>query len=688
MRSVLPTLFAVAEKFVPNADSLSDEDRLGASLDILGILYLSPLALSGMVWLIAITDLTLLGTAWVMQLLLFGLVFLFRRIPFFILLELRPGTYTGTNQSVESIVVWWGALLFGPSALWLGILWTLIDFVRRWPRLSSPDQRRYRARATISETAMVLPSLIALSLYTRWGGSFPLSGLALGDTLPAIYATAVQYVVSRLIVLPLVISFSWGSLQLLTGETASRSELVKFIGAALAIPYSMNIFAILAVGLQGMVGIGAALLFVANLLLGSFLSNQLSRAVEYSRQRSRELEQLEQLGRAIINGPADASTLPALVRELLPGMFPPGCRVEIRLYPDQTFARHPQDWSPVPDVVWEWLRGVSEAQCFPPKRSLPWDDQPASHAIAVTPIVRADSLEPIGGIYLQRVSDLPEVGSVVGLLPALQSLAAQIASALRSAEIYEQTLAHQRVVQELALAGEIQTSFLPDAVPAIDGWQVTATLEPARETSGDFFDVIPLPNGRLGLVMADVADKGLGAALYMALCRTLIRTYAAQYDTQPDQVLDATNCRILQEAHADLFVTVFYGILDPATGLLTYCNAGHNPPYLLSTQNGGRVQILKRTGLPVGLFDDRPWAYDTIQLAPGDTLVMYTDGLTEARNRDEALFGEERLLEIIQTSKGRPAQEVQNALVDGVHQFVGDAPRFDDITLLVVVRDS
>jgi DNA-binding NarL/FixJ family response regulator len=246
---------------------------------------------------------------------------------------------------------------------------------------------------------------------------------------------------------------------------------------------------------------------------------------------------------------------------------------------------------------------------------------------------------------------------------------------------------YQKIGQELALAGEIQASFLPDELPQVAGWQLTATLEPARETSGDFYDFIPLSDGRLGVLVADVTDKGMGAALYMALSRTLIRTYAAEYVARPDLALSAVNHRILTDTHTDLFVTVFYGILDPATGRLTYCNAGHNPPYLLSSREMGSVQELGRTGIPLGIFEDTIWHHDTAQLAPGDVLVLYTDGITEAQDPQEAFFGQERLLEAARANLGRPAQDIHEALIGEVYEFAGDAPQADDITLMVVARE-
>jgi sigma-B regulation protein RsbU (phosphoserine phosphatase) len=247
----------------------------------------------------------------------------------------------------------------------------------------------------------------------------------------------------------------------------------------------------------------------------------------------------------------------------------------------------------------------------------------------------------------------------------------------------------QQINQELALAWQIQAGFLPDDLPDFPGWQLAATLKPSRQTSGDFYDLIPLPNGRLGILVADVADKGMGAALFMVLSRTLIRTYAVQYHTQPDSVFRAVNQRILMDIDTNQFVTAFYGILDPVTGTLTYCNAGHSPPYLLSAQGGDAIQSLRRTGMPLGIFEDTNWEQRAVQVAPGDMLILYSDGLTEAWDRQqEELFGKERLLEVAQANLGRSAQDVQDALMTQVLEFMGDAPQSDDITLAIVVRDS
>ena len=252
---------------------------------------------------------------------------------------------------------------------------------------------------------------------------------------------------------------------------------------------------------------------------------------------------------------------------------------------------------------------------------------------------------------------------------------------------YSMALDQQRAVTELAVAGRIQEGLLPREVPRLPGWDMLATLEPARETSGDFYDFIALPEGRLGVVVADVADKGAGAALYMALSRTLIRTFALEYPTQPERVMSATNERILKDSRTTMFVTVFYGVLDPLTATLTYCNGGHNPPYFLGGQLENNVEELNRTGMALGVLEGTDFEQEILPMEPGDALVLYTDGITEARDASGSMFGEERLLEVAQRAQGCTAWEIQEALLDEIHGFVGDAPRLDDITLVVLAME-
>ncbi len=260
----------------------------------------------------------------------------------------------------------------------------------------------------------------------------------------------------------------------------------------------------------------------------------------------------------------------------------------------------------------------------------------------------------------------------------------QLAGYLNQAARALQTVSSRR--QELALAGRVQASLLPDALPVVPGWEIAADWRPARETSGDFYDFVPLPDGRLGIVIADVVDKGMGAALLMTLSRTLIRTFAADYPDHPDRLLGVVNQRIIADLNAGLFVTLFYGVLDPSSGTLTYSNAGHPPPYLFTPGENTGVAALSSTGMPLGISEETPWTPATMQIPTGGLLTLYTDGVLDAQNSDGKLFGQERILNLLQTQIGRPPREIQEALVSAVYAFAANEPQVDDITLMVLSR--
>ncbi len=249
-------------------------------------------------------------------------------------------------------------------------------------------------------------------------------------------------------------------------------------------------------------------------------------------------------------------------------------------------------------------------------------------------------------------------------------------------------IANEKMERELALAGEVQASFLPSVLPDIPGWQLSVKLIPARQSSGDFYDLSLLPDGRVALLIGDVVDKGVAAALFMALSWTLMRTYIGEHPARPDLVLDLVNRRILKDTGASQFVTVFYGLLDTASGDLMYGNAGHPPPYLIRARDEPQVERLTRTGMPLGVLEDGVWNSQTVQLAAGDALVLYTDGITEAENADGMAFSEDRLLVSVKANLGRPAAAILDAILADVEGFVGAAPQSDDIGLIVIARDA
>lgn len=291
---------------------------------------------------------------------------------------------------------------------------------------------------------------------------------------------------------------------------------------------------------------------------------------------------------------------------------------------------------------------------------------------------RPEDLKRAQALLRESLAALEEMG--------MSAYATSIEARLNSvrAALFDQAVAHERASRELVVAGRVQESLLPSATPTLLGWSLAASLQPARETSGDFYDFINLPDGRLGLVVADVADKGAGAALYMAVSRTYLRAAFRTEGTSPSRIVTLANELIVTETHSDLFVTVFCAILDPATGQLVYANAGHNPPLIL--QADGALTPLARTGMALGVLRDTTWDEKTTTLAPGEKLVVYTDGVTDAQNRQGDLFGEEHLSQALSALVDATASALLARLNTAIADFVGETPQFDDMTLLVVGR--
>jgi len=265
-------------------------------------------------------------------------------------------------------------------------------------------------------------------------------------------------------------------------------------------------------------------------------------------------------------------------------------------------------------------------------------------------------------------------------------LRARVSACLERKRLRDQELVYlHRIGEELAWAWEVQSGFLPSTLPSIPGWQFSATLKPSRETSGDFYDLMPLPEGRLGILIADVSDKGIGAALFMVLSRTLIRIHAAQ-GQEPAQVLGTTNRHILSDIHTSQFVTLFYGVLDPRTGSLVYSSAGHTPAYIVRACAGQEIHMMPCTGMPLGILHDQDWLQHTVQLAKGDLLVVYTDGLTEAQSEQGEFFGVGRLLDVLRAGSQRSTSDIEHAVLAQLDDFTGGAVQSDDVAFVLVKR--
>jgi serine phosphatase RsbU (regulator of sigma subunit) len=253
--------------------------------------------------------------------------------------------------------------------------------------------------------------------------------------------------------------------------------------------------------------------------------------------------------------------------------------------------------------------------------------------------------------------------------------------------ILTQTLDHEKMTKDLKKARLVQESLLPETLPALPGWGLSVALQSAGETSGDFYDFLPLPGGKMGFLIADVTDKGTSAALYMALSRSIWRTFAAEYPDHPERTMELTNQRILADTHGGLFITLFYAILDPQNGDFSYCSAGHYPAYLVRSRDGS-IEELARTGIPLGVMEETSWNCESIHIEPGDLLVLYTDGMTDALNDREEFYGQERLKQAVQRYSSQSPEEMKVVLLTEVRDWIGQAQQFDDITLLVIGRDK
>lgn len=396
-------------------------------------------------------------------------------------------------------------------------------------------------------------------------------------------------------------------------------------------------------------------------------------------------ERLKILEYELRNPWQDAAELTTLLRQHLPDLFP-NCQMRVRIYPAQDLEVSVIDepGCAISESAWKWLRNNPHTQVYLPGDAYPWTgSQPDGCSLTLVSIRPHENAKPLGGLGLvsrQPVLDDPSITRTI------ETLAAMLAQSVSAAQGRARPLWPANLAYELSEAARIQASILPKESPRLAGWDFAARLQPARETSGDFYDFIPLPNGNLGIVIADVTDKGMGAAMFMALSSTLIRTYALQYPTLPGFAVSLVNDRILSDTHGSMFVTAFFGVLEPHTGRLRYVNAGHPPPLMVSSAKGKPVDQLRATGMALGMVEKATWQQKVVKFSPGDVLLLYTDGVTEAQNPDGEDFGEDNLFDVVLPRRSSSAQELQDSVFEAVNRFTGNQATGDDIAVMVVCR--
>jgi phosphoserine phosphatase RsbU/P len=268
-------------------------------------------------------------------------------------------------------------------------------------------------------------------------------------------------------------------------------------------------------------------------------------------------------------------------------------------------------------------------------------------------------------------------------LEIITGIAQQAALAIQNDMLQKEMVVRERLETEVQLARQIQQTFIPDTLPQFPEWELAARWKTARQVGGDFYDVFDLPDRRLGLFIADVADKGVPAALFMALTRTLVRAAVTELQS-PAEAMKRVNDLLIPDTRQGMFVTAVYAVLDREKNELTYVNAGHNPPLWIKCD--GDVERLRRTGVALGAAEEVTYNQRVIPLEKDDSILLYTDGLTESFNNEGEFFGEDRLMQAIQANLCSSASDLLDVVEKSLLNFVQDMPPADDLTMLVLRR--
>jgi phosphoserine phosphatase RsbU/P len=269
-------------------------------------------------------------------------------------------------------------------------------------------------------------------------------------------------------------------------------------------------------------------------------------------------------------------------------------------------------------------------------------------------------------------------------LELLAAIASSAAIAIENARLYQVAVEKGRMERELQMAYKVQSSLIPATIPQIPGWEFAASWQPAREVSGDFYDFVPTEDGKLNLVIADVTDKGMPAALFMALTRSIVRA-SMDRAASPVEGITRANRLICADSTSSMPVTLFFGQLDTITGELTYVNAGHNPPMIFNPAQN-ECQALERTGMFLGFDEEVEYTQSSLILTPGDFIVSYTDGVPDAINAVKETFGMDRFQAVIRANRGKSARELLKKIEAAIQDFIGASAPYDDVTVLIIKR--
>jgi len=307
------------------------------------------------------------------------------------------------------------------------------------------------------------------------------------------------------------------------------------------------------------------------------------------------------------------------------------------------------------------LQGIRSAMCVPL-----WNNKEVIGLVYVDTLNSARSFKP---------EDLK-------LLTLLGNIAAM---KIENTLLEKQDVERQRLEKELEQAADIQKRLLPGVAPEIPGYDISGRADACRAVGGDYFDFVDREEGRTGIVIGDVSGKGMAAALLMASVQAVFRTLA-DVEARPASLLTSLNRHLIRNASPNKFVSFFYGEFERSTGILRYVNGGHNPPYIVRAS--GEVESLPATGVVLGIFEKATFEEKETTLNPGDLLALFSDGVTECSNPDGDMYGEDRLIQALKKNRDGRAAAIEGAIFKEILDFAGEAPQYDDSTLVILKRLS
>jgi len=593
----------------------------------------------------------------------------------------------GLTSSLFGIVDLTTLLLFGPvAAAWQSALAVLLQALLSQLASSATRASHHVHLPVFNASVKALMALASGALYLFVGGPLRPARLDASLIVPGFALISLWFIIDY---------GAWSLLQLLSG---GRTRFLQWSGravsTALFVEYLPLIFAFLGAGIAIHLGSSGILLLALSLILASVSVRLVAQARRRLESRVAELTTLNHVSEEIIRSSLSEQDICEIVyryacqvvdttffllglldgeneTERLAVLVAEGERQDPRILPRGgvvTWMLQNRRPLVVNDLRYEPLP-------FAPRQV--GQNAGLVRSALFVPMLAGQDL--IGFMSIQSHQPYSFTADDTRILSAMAN---QAAMAIANIRLQRQNQARERIERELKLASDIQRSLLPRTCPVIPGFDIAADWRSAREVSGDFYDFLSLPQGKLGILIGDVSDKGVPAALFMALSRSLVRS-GLLGAASPSEGLRRANRWIIKDTTSDMFLTLFYCVLDPLNQTLTYVNAGHNPP-LVFYHDEQQCVYLDKHGIALGILENAEFEEHTVSLCPGDVVLLYTDGVTDAMDGDGVPFGEENLRRVAAADCTLPGAEIINRINTAIAAHIGDEAAFDDATLMVL----